>query len=134
MSLAFFDSNILIYALSEHDHSTRARELLDIGGAISVQCLNEFAAVMRGKQKRPWDEIDQGLAAIRDLCAPIMALDEALHDRGLALAKRYRLSIYDSMIVAAALAADCDVLWSEDMQHGLVVDGHLRIANPFRDP
>lgn len=49
---------------------------------------------------------------------------------GLRLAERYGFSIYDSFIVAAALAADCDRLWSEDMQHGMLVDGRLRIANP----
>jgi predicted nucleic acid-binding protein len=47
------------------------------------------------------------------------------------MAERYGFSIYDAMIVAAALQADCDTLWSEDMQHGLIVEGRLRIADPF---
>lgn len=55
-----------------------------------------------------------------------------IHQSGLRLAERYGFSIYDSFIVAAALAADCDTLWSEDMQDGMVVDARLRIANPFR--
>jgi predicted nucleic acid-binding protein len=46
-------------------------------------------------------------------------------------AERYRLSIYDSMIVAAALHAGCDRLWSEDLRHSLVLDGRLEVANPF---
>ena len=55
---------------------------------------------------------------------------------GLALAERYGLSIYDSMIAASALEAGCDTLWSEDMQDGMVLDGQVRIVNPFagRDP
>ena len=54
-----------------------------------------------------------------------------IHQSGLRLAERYGFSIYDSFIVAAALAAKCDTLWSEDMQHGMLVDSRLRIANPF---
>ncbi len=53
------------------------------------------------------------------------------HETGLALAERYSLSIYDAMIAASAFHADCDTLWSEDMQHGMVLDDRLRIANPF---
>jgi predicted nucleic acid-binding protein len=48
------------------------------------------------------------------------------------LAERYTLSTFDAMIVASALDADCDRLWSEDMHHGLVIDTRLRIENPFR--
>jgi predicted nucleic acid-binding protein len=55
-----------------------------------------------------------------------------VHLTGLMLAQRYRLSIYDTMIAAAALHADCDVLFSEDMHHGMVIDNRLRIVNPFR--
>jgi predicted nucleic acid-binding protein len=54
------------------------------------------------------------------------------HDGGLMLAKRHNLSIYDAMIAASALEADCDILWSANMQHGMVLDDRLRIANPFR--
>jgi predicted nucleic acid-binding protein len=47
------------------------------------------------------------------------------------LRERYNLSIYDAMIAAAALHADCDTLWSEDMRRGMALDRGLRIANPF---
>jgi predicted nucleic acid-binding protein len=50
----------------------------------------------------------------------------------LTLAERYNLSVYDAMIAASALAAECDTLWSEDMQHGMRIDGRLRIIDPFR--
>jgi predicted nucleic acid-binding protein len=48
------------------------------------------------------------------------------------LAERYNLSIYDAMIAPSALHADCDTLWSEDMQHGMTLGGRHRIVNPFR--
>jgi predicted nucleic acid-binding protein len=55
------------------------------------------------------------------------------HDEGLRIAARYQLSIYDGLIVGAALLADCKTLWSEDMQDGLRIDGRLTIRNPFRE-
>jgi predicted nucleic acid-binding protein len=61
----------------------------------------------------------------------VVPLTEAIHEDGLRLAKRYSLSICDALIVAAALDSGCDVLWSEDMEHDLLVDGRLRIRNPF---
>jgi predicted nucleic acid-binding protein len=62
----------------------------------------------------------------------IDAITIEIHESGLALAERYRLSIYDAMIVASALYAECDTLWSEDMQDGMLIGGTLRIVNPFR--
>jgi len=54
------------------------------------------------------------------------------HDRGLAVLERYRFSLYDSMLVAAALIAGAKIIYSEDLQHGQVIDHQLRVTNPFR--
>jgi predicted nucleic acid-binding protein len=62
----------------------------------------------------------------------VQALTVEVHASGLTLSERYGLSIYDAMIASAALHADCDTLWSEDMQDGLVIERRLRVANPFR--
>ena len=78
----------------------------------------------------PWPEINQFLALLRSFCA-VEPLTVETHDRGRAVAERYGLSVYDAMIVAAALLAGCKVLCSEDMQNGIVVDEQLRVANPF---
>jgi predicted nucleic acid-binding protein len=51
---------------------------------------------------------------------------------GVSLAERYGFTIYDAMVVAADPLGDCDALWSEDMQHGITIDGGPRIVNPFR--
>lgn len=132
MSVAFFDTNILIYALGVDDKAIRAQSLLADSGFISVQSLNEFATVTRRKLRYDWPAIHEALAALRVLCPHIVPLTDAIHRDGLRIAERYRLSIYDSMIVTAALSAGCDRLWSEDLQHGLVVDARLEVANPFR--
>jgi predicted nucleic acid-binding protein len=134
MSRAFFDTNVLIYAFSTDDHrSPRALELLHHGGVISVQCLNEFASVARRKLNLSWSRVRIALRTIEELCEPIVPLTRELHHDGLVLAEERQLSVYDGMIVAAARASGCDVLWSEDMHHGLVIDGVLTIRNPFAD-
>ena len=70
---AFFDTNVLIYSVSQHDERTeRAETLLANGGIISVQVLNEFAAVAHRKMNMPWDDVVEVLAAIKTLCpAPV---------------------------------------------------------------
>lgn len=131
MSIGFLDSNILIYAFSEDRRSEAARILLNSGGTIGVQTLNEFVNVALNKLRMNWDEIDQALDEIQLLSTVVAPVDLALHQSGIALAQRHRLSIYDALIVAAALNANCKTLWSEDMHDGLVVEKRLEIRNPF---
>jgi predicted nucleic acid-binding protein len=135
MSGSFFDSNVILYmALSSSDKSLRASRLIAQGGVISVQVLNECANVLRSKRGRPWLEVSAFLSGLR-LQLELQPLTVGIHETGLRLAERYGFAIYDSFIVAAALATNCDTLWSEDMQHGMVVDGRLTISNPFKiDP
>jgi predicted nucleic acid-binding protein len=61
----------------------------------------------------------------------VLALDEATIDRAAAVATRYQLSHWDALIVASALLAGCDTLYSEDLQHGQVFDEQLTVVNPF---
>ena len=127
----FIDSNVLLYLLSTDAKKADAAEaVLRAGGVISVQVLNEITNVTLKKLGMPWPDINQFLALLRSLCT-VEPLTVETHDRGRAVAERYGLSVYDSMIVAAALIAGCTVLCSEDMQHGLLVDKRLRVVNPF---
>ena len=98
---------------------------------ISVQALNEITNVARRKMGMSWTETRAFLSMIRNLL-PVQPLTVEIHETGLELAERYGLSTYDAMITASALHAGCDTLWSEDMQHGSVLDDRLRIVNPFR--
>jgi predicted nucleic acid-binding protein len=129
----FFDTNVLIYiASSERAKAERAEILLSDGGVISVQVLNEVANVARRKMRLSWAETHGFLDMLTELL-PVHSITVETHETGLLLAERYGLSIYDSMIAASALQADCDILWSEDMQDGMVIDNRLRIVNPFRE-
>ena len=131
MSGKFADSNVVLYTTSKDDRrADTAIGLVADGLVISVQVLNEAANVMSRKWKRPWAETLDLLNGLRSQCR-IVPVDEATHRLGIEIAIRHRLSIYDSMIVAAALLAGCDTLYSEDMHAGLVIENRLRIVNPF---
>jgi predicted nucleic acid-binding protein len=128
----FFDTNVLVYLASgDPGKADRAERVIGAGGAVSVQVLNELANVARRKMQMSWTDTHAFLNMVRNVLT-VHALTVETHEIGLRLAEKYRLSIYDAMIAASALQAGCDALWSEDMKHGLAVDGILRILNPFR--
>jgi predicted nucleic acid-binding protein len=129
---AFFDTNILVYAQQASGKADRARALFAGGGKLSVQVLNEFTAVSRRKQQRDWREIAEAVSDVLTMVDPPLALTLDLHATARALSEGHRLSFYDALIVAAAIEAGCDTLFSEDMQHGRTIDG-LTILNPFLD-
>lgn len=126
----FFDTNVLVYALvGDPPLAQRSLALLEAGGTVSVQVLNECANTLRRKFSASWPQVVQVSERMRELCA-VVPVTEETHVRGLAVAARRSLSVYDGMIVAAALNAGCKTLYSEDMHDGLVIDG-LAIRNPF---
>jgi predicted nucleic acid-binding protein len=128
----FFDTSVLVYVVVADDQRTgKAEALLAGGGVISVQVLDEFVAVARRKLGMTWDEISEALAAIRTLCLSPLPITLDTHEDALRIAAQYGYHIYDALIAAAALEADCDTLYSEDMQHGQVIDARLTIRNPF---
>lgn len=128
----FLDSNVLVYGFTSDPRAHKAQELLARGCTASVQGLNEFVNVARRKLGMTWVEVRDALAAIRTLCPTILPIDIDTHTDALQIAERYRLSIFDALMVTAALRVDCRILWSEDMHDGLIVEGRLRVANPFR--
>ncbi len=129
---AFFDTNVLVYALCAAEAKTaEAERLLNHGGVIGVQVLNEFVAVARRKFAMGWEDVADALGAIRSFCGDPTPLDGKVHIIGVDLARTHGLRIYDALIVSAALAARCDTLYTEDMQHGRVFNGRLKLKNPF---
>lgn len=127
----FFDTNIPLYLLSEDKlKADRAEEILGWGGVISVQVLNEFASVAKRKLKMSYPEIREILSVIRAVCE-IKPLTIEIHEQGLTIAEQFGFSLYDSLIISAALQADCTIVYSEDMQHGQNINGQLLILNPF---
>ncbi len=126
----FFDSNVVLYAFSTDAAKAGVSEaLIRRGGTISVQVLNEVANVARRKMKLGWKETRTLTDTLRALFE-VKELTLETHERGLELAERFGLSVFDGLIVAAAQLADCTRVYSEDMQDGLKIDA-LHIKNPF---
>ena len=129
---AFFDTNVLIYAVALDDpRNARAEELLASGGTISVQILNEFVSVARRKNLMSWDDVMGALDAFRVLCPSPLPITIEMHEAALKISEKHGYGIYDALVVAAALEAGCAILYSEDFQDGQTIDGQLRIRNPF---
>ena len=129
----FFDSNVLIYAMVSGDsRRERAQQLLEQGGAISVQVLNEFVAVARRKMHMSWEDVIEALDAVRILFPSPAAITVGTHETAVQIARQYGFGIYDALIASSALEANCSTLYSEDLQDGQAIDGSLTIRNPFQ--
>ena len=128
---AFLDTNVLVYAFANDDAKRpRAQQILAVGGVISVQVLNEFANVLRRKQRQDWPRIEAALAVVEAWFRSIPPLTLDTHRAAFALARDHGVAFYDALIVAAALEAGCDTLYSEDLQHSRRF-GELQVVNPF---
>ena len=128
---AFFDTSVLFYLLSADSYKAdRVEQLLAERGAISAQVLNEFAAVALRKLRLPLSDIREILNTVRAVCT-VEPITAATHDRGLAVFERYKCSFYDALIIASALIVGAKLLYSEDLQHGQLIDRRLRVVNPF---
>jgi len=127
----FFDTNVLLYLLSDDQAKADAAEaLVASGGVISVQVLNEFASVATRMLRMRISEIREVLGTVRRLCE-VRPLSVDTHEHGLDLADRYQFSVYDAMIVASAREAGCKILYTEDMQDGMTLFG-VTVRNPFQ--
>ncbi|MGB7848765.1 MAG: PIN domain-containing protein [Candidatus Acidiferrum sp.] len=129
---AFFDTNVLIYAVAEDNpRSARAEELLAAGGVLSVQILNEFVSVARRKMLMSWSDVTEALDAFRVLCPAPLPITIEIHEAALKIAQKHGYNVYDALVVAAALEAGCVTLYSEDFRDGQTIDGQITIRNPF---
>jgi predicted nucleic acid-binding protein len=127
---AFFDTNILVYVATSDAKKLRAAECLGQRGSASVQVLNEFVHVARRKLRHDWPQIELALGLFRALLDEVVPITLNTHNGAVALAREHGLSFFDALIVAAAIEAGCDTLYSEDLQHGRAI-GSLAIVNPF---
>ena len=129
---AFFDTNILVTTVTSDPRKIPADQILGQGGFVSAQVLNEFTNVARKKLRHSWADIAYAVAQFRTAFDAVLPLTVETHSAALGLARDHGLSFYDALIVASALEAGCDTLFSEDMQDGRAFGG-LTIRNPFRE-
>lgn len=131
MTGPLLDTNILIYAFTDDPRAARAQQFLSEPFILSVQALNEFANVARRKLGMNWAEIQSAIGDISTLATEIVPLDRECNLLALDLTARFNFSIFDALMIAAALQAGSTQCFSEDMQHGLLIDRRLTVLNPF---
>lgn len=126
----FVDTNILVYLISgDLAKAATAKAIVKAAPTISVQILNEFVSVARRKHKKPWEEVLEVTETATTACE-VVALTLEMHERATELAQASRIDIYDACIVASAELANCDILFTEDLNHGQRI-GRVEIRNPF---
>lgn len=130
----FIDSNIIIYAYSVDELKKQAivKNLLNAHETIliSTQTINEFVTVTTRKKILHYG---QAAAAVEELFSvlSVKMIDQSIIQNAITLAEEYRYSYFDSLMLASALAADCSILYSEDMHHSQIIEDSLKIINPL---
>jgi predicted nucleic acid-binding protein len=130
----FIDTNVLVYSLStDGERSLKARQTLlsNPSAVVSSQVINEFISICLKKNLLALDDAAEAANGFMRalLFAPVQ---ESTINKALRIVKKYRFSYWDSLIAASALETGCSVLFTEDMQHGQVINNRLRIVNPFQ--
>ncbi len=134
--MVFFDSNVLVYIAINQDTEKKkialqlvAAAIGNHDGCISLQVLREIANSMFKKSNDPIERIMETLSGFDVLDC----LDESRDrlNRGIEIKDQYGIQFYDALIVAAAEAAGCNTIYSEDMGDGQIYCG-IRVVNPFK--
>ncbi|MGC9259445.1 MAG: PIN domain-containing protein [Phycisphaerae bacterium] len=128
---AFIDTNIVIYALGPKSSKTTAASLLFVDvPVISTQVLSEAANTANRRFKMPLPDIRRLIITLAAICQ-VEIIFPATISAALDLVERYRFSWFDSLIIATALQAGCDTLYTEDLQHNQTINGQLKVINPL---
>jgi len=133
---AFIDSNLWLYAFvlrpGEEARHEQARALVEapLRYTISEQVIAEVSVNLLRKAQLPEGRL-LGIVESFYVRCNVIAPDIATHRTASRLRQAHRFSYWDSLIIAAALGAGCKMLYSEDMQHGQVIDGRLTLLNPL---
>lgn len=128
---AFADTNVAVYCLdADVTLRTKALAVMRSRPVISIQVVNEFISVVLRQGRLPRETVIRLARILMNRCE-VMSVTRQIVENAFRVGNRYQISHWDSLIVAAALAADCDTLFSEDLQHGQIFDGQLTVTNPF---
>jgi predicted nucleic acid-binding protein len=130
----FIDSNILIYAYSvdEPEKQKIVKDLLNKHDVmvISTQTINEFINVTTRKKMLAPEKISLVVDEFFEIFS-VKLIDKEVIQKAIMLVNKHRYSYFDSLMLASAIIHDCSILYSEDMHHFHVLEGGLRIINPF---
>lgn len=135
MKSVFIDSNIWIYGISDKDLNKRNASVSllkneDTRHYVSVQVVNEVCYTLKKKYSSEENFIRNIIQSFYEV-AHVLSYQVEYLAYSSELRERYSLSFWDSLIVSSTLQGNCETLYTEDMQHGLVIDQKLSIVNPF---
>jgi len=129
----FVDTNILVYAFTSDELQKRKKALLALDNCITIvstQVIREFSNTL-------FNKTDFGSEQVKDIIGEITSVAEVVCEEivmisgAIDLREKYKYSFYDSLIISAALSSNCEILLSEDMQNGQLIEDKLQIVNPF---
>lgn len=131
----FVDSNIWLYSLIQSGDDDRHQQAVDFliqleNPVINSQVIREICSNLKKKTSIPEEQLCYLIRGWYQDCKVVHS-NASQHLLASRLRDSYSLSYWDSLIVAAALEANCVKLYSEDMQHGQIIDGKMTIQNPF---
>jgi len=134
----FIDSNIWLYAFIETPDKENKRKRRIASKTIqqndlivSVQVINEICVNLLKKTDLSEEEIRALILSFYSKYY-VTEIEKSILIQASQLRRKYRFAFWDSIIVSTALISNCEILYSEDMQDGLEVEGKLRIVNPFK--
>jgi predicted nucleic acid-binding protein len=130
----FIDSNIIIYGYSNSEEEKRqiARKMIENNHTvISTQVLQEVSNTLTRKYKLDYSSVKETLRECIHANNEVHTNRPQTVFKACDIAKQYQFSFYDSLIIAAALESDCEILYSEDLQNNQIIDGVLTIIDPF---
>ena len=130
----FLDTNIIIYLYSEDESDKRDASCKFVNSAdciTSIQVMNEASNIWFKKYNLSKVEIIKYLDEIELLCNEIMPVQRKTINQAIDIKDRYGYSLYDCLMLASAIEANCSMILTEDMKNGQIINGTLKIANPF---
>lgn len=141
MSLNFIDTNVWLYRLfddqriepNERERKRKiATEITQKSNlVISTQVINELSVNLLKKANFQEEEVKQVIQSLYNRCQ-VISFDLTVLESASNLRLQYQFSFWDSLIIASALSANAEILYSEDMQDGLIIMNKLTIINPFK--
>ncbi|WP_164860120.1 PIN domain-containing protein [Actinomyces wuliandei] len=134
MSRVFLDTNILAYTFDSASPSKQAAARAALAShrdfTVSTQVMLELFVVLTRKLRPVWPPEEAGRVVRRVADLGVVPADRALVERAVVTARRHQLSVWDAMVLEAAVESGCGELWTEDLAHGSVLRG-VRTVNPL---
>jgi len=130
----FLDTNIIVYlySIDEADKRDVSYKFVNSADCVtSIQAMNEASNVWFKKYNLSKTDITKYLDEIESVCDEVILVRRKTTNLAMVIKERYNYSFYDCLMLASAIEANCTMILTEDIQDGQVINGTLKIKNPF---